>query len=199
MAAAERYWYNMVVMQPEATSLVPAARAGSLPAFEGLFRAHQQRVYGLALHLLGDPSAAEDVTQEAFLKAWEHLPRLRNDRAFYGWLRRITLNLVTDRLRSAPAEEPLDDETALRVADPAAPPERAMEQAGAARRVREAVLALPEHQRLVVAMYYWEEMPVEEIARALGIARGTVLSRLARGRETLKRRLGPHLQEVVVS
>ena len=66
-----------------------------------------------------------------------------------------------------------------------------MAAAGLARQVRRAVMALPEHQRVVMAMFYWEDMPVNEIARVLGIARGTVISRLARGREALRRRLGP--------
>jgi RNA polymerase sigma-70 factor (ECF subfamily) len=176
-------------MASEYISLVQAARSGSLEAFEQLFRDHERRIYGLALHMLGDVGAAEDVLQDTFLRAWENLHRLRHDKAFSGWLRRIALNLIWDRIRSRPPEAEMDLAVAERVPDPAPPVEGSLLRAHAAGQVQEAVLRLPAHQRVVLAMYYWEDMPVNDIAAALGIARGTVISRLARGREALRRRL----------
>lgn len=184
-------------MTADEKSLVRAAQRGSLEAFEHLFRAHERRIYTLALHMVGDVSLAEDLTQDTFVRAWENLRRLRHEQAFSGWLRRIALNLVWDHIRHRPDTEGLEEEHAERLADPADPPGLAVSREALARRVQVAVMSLPEHQRLVVAMYYWEDMPVNEIARVLGIARGTVISRLARGREALRRKLGPALRASV--
>lgn len=193
MASAAETLYNARAMARESTSLVRQAQAGSLTAFEQLFRAHEPRIYSLALHMVGDVAAAEDLTQDTFVRAWENLRRLRHEQAFGGWLRRIALNLIWDHLRSSHTTEEITEAGAEVWADPAAPPEELASDSALARRVQAAVLALPEHQRVVVAMYYWEDMPVNDIARVLGIARGTVISRLARAREAMRRRLGPTL------
>jgi RNA polymerase sigma-70 factor (ECF subfamily) len=181
-------------MASEGTSLVREAQGGSLRAFEQLFRGHEQRIYSLALHMVGDAAAAEDLTQDTFVRAWEHLRRLRHERAFGGWLRRIALNLIWDHLRGRQTGEELSDDDSEAWPDPAAPLDQTLAEEALARKVQAAVLALPAHQRVVVAMFYWEDMPVNDIARVLGIARGTVISRLARGREALRRRLGPTLE-----
>jgi RNA polymerase sigma-70 factor (ECF subfamily) len=184
-------------MTLDSTALVRQAQGGSLPAFEQLFRAHEQRIYSLALHLVGDVAVAEDLTQDSFVRAWENLRGLRHEAAFSGWLRRIALNLIWDHIRRGWGTEELSDAQAEAWPDPGAPAEQVLAEGALARKVQAAVLGLPEHQRVVVAMYYWEDMPVNEIARALGIARGTVISRLARGRDALRRRLGPTLEASV--
>ena len=195
MASLADVRYNGLPMAADDNQLVRDAQRGSLAAFEGLFRSHEKRVYHLALHMLGDAEAAEDVTQEAFVRAWGSLQHLRQRKAFGGWVRRIALNLIWDCLRARPREEPLGAELATAQAEGADPPEVAVVRAGIARTVREAVMDLPEHQRLVVTMFYWEGMGVKEIAAALGIARGTALSRLARGREALRPRLATMVAE----
>ena len=195
MATTADRLYNRQAMAQEHTSLVQQAQGGSLQAFEQLFRAHEQRIYSLALHMVGDAAAAEDLTQDTFVRAWENLSRLRHEAAFAGWLRRIALNLAWDSLRRRQGTEQVNDEEAESWPDPqAVSPAHAAGEAGLAQKVQAAVLALPEHQRVVVAMFYWEDMPVNDIAHTLGIARGTVISRLARGREALRRRLGPTLE-----
>ena len=194
MASAAQTLYNRQAMAQEQTSLVRQAQGGSLRDFEQLFRAHEQRIYGLALHMVGDVAIAEDLTQDTFVRAWENLRRLRHEQAFGGWLRRIALNLIWDHLRRREVGEPLGDEEVQLWPSADAPADEVLAEAGLARKVQSAVMALPEHQRVVVAMFYWEDMPVNEIARVLGIARGTVISRLARGRETLRRRLGPTVE-----
>jgi RNA polymerase sigma-70 factor, ECF subfamily len=181
-------------MAQEHTSLVRQAQSGSLRAFEQLFRAHEQRIYSLALHMVGDVAVAEDLTQDTFVRAWENLRRLRHEQAFGGWVRRIALNLIWDHIRRRQITEPLGDEEVQLWPSSDPPADEAMAEAGLAHKVQGAVMALPEHQRVVVAMFYWEDMPVNEIAHVLGIARGTVISRLARGREALRRRLGPTLE-----
>ena len=172
---------------------VEAARAGDQKAFEALFHAHKDAVYSLVLHFARDPEVAADVTQDTFVRAWEQLPRLRAPEAFGGWLRAMAMNLVRDHFRHAHDTDPLDE--AVLVAGDDDPPERVAEQAERAHILREAILALPDHQRVILAMYHLEGMTVGDIVAALGLPKGTVVSRLARGRETLRRRLAPYIEE----
>ncbi len=173
----------------DTAELVRRSRAGDTRAFEVLFRRYQDTIYRLALYLLTDPSVAEDVTQEVFVRAWEHLERLRDDKAFGGWLRMIALNLCRDAQRRQP---PLSQAEAV---DPDFKPtdDRGVEDQATGNvidaAVRRAVASLPAHQRLVVAMHHLEDMDVETIAQVLNLPRGTVLSRLARGRQMLRNKL----------
>lgn len=172
---------------------VVAAQAGDQKAFEALFRAHKDAIYSLILHFARDPEVAADVTQDTFVRAWEQLPRLRAPEAFGGWLRAMAMNLVRDYFRHTHDTDPLD--AAAFVAGNEEPPEQVAEQTERAHILREAILALPEHQRVVLAMYHLEGMTVGDIVAALGLPKGTVVSRLARGRETLRRRLAPYIEE----
>jgi len=175
----------------DSTAVVARAKAGDVQAFETLFRDHHVRVHNLAYSILGDRTEAEDVTQRAFVKAWEELPRLREVAAFAGWLNRIAANLARDVARSRAARkvpanhsEPTGDK-----ADQGLLAEERDAQ------VHRAIGSLPEHQREVVIMYHLQGVPVQEVAEQLGIAQGTVLSRLARGREALRRKLAPYVEQ----
>lgn len=173
---------------------VRAAQSGDRGAYERLYRAHKDAVYSLAMHFLSDADAAADVTQEAFVRGWEQLPRLREAGAFGGWVRTMAMNLVRDHYRRSRDSDPLDERAPVASAE-AGPDESAVGRAQD-RAVREAVLGLPEHQRVPVVMHYLEGRPVAEVAEALGVPRNTVISRLARGREALRRRLGPYIDQV---
>jgi len=149
--------------------------------------------------LTGDEEVAADLTQETFVKAWRALPRLRESQAFGGWLRIIATNLVRDHSRRRKPERAMTDESAeegveLDPADGAPSAADHLAQQASYRAIREAVGRLPEPQRLVIVMYHFEDKPVAEIAADLGIPLGTVLSRLARGREALRRRLKPYVE-----
>lgn len=177
--------------------LVQRAKAGDQRAFESLFREHQANMYRLALHFTRSPETAADVTQEAFVKAWEQLPRLRDEAAFSGWLRSILLNAARDAWRQRQPHTALDDDAdgAEGLPDPGPPPENGIAEAQFEETVRRAVMSLPEHQRTVVVMHHLEGKPVDEIAADLGLKKGTVVSRLSRGRDLLKRKLEGHLPE----
>jgi len=172
---------------------VKAAQSGDAEAYERLYRAHKDAVYSLAMHFLRDADAAADVTQEAFVRGWEQLPRLREATAFGGWVRTMAMNLVRDFYRRSRDSDPLDEGAPLASGD-SGPDERTVARAQD-RAVREAVLGLPEHQRVPVVMHYLEGRPVAEVADALGVPRNTVISRLSRGREALRRRLGPYIDQ----
>jgi RNA polymerase sigma-70 factor (ECF subfamily) len=177
---------------------VARAKAGDVRAFEALFRDHHVRVYNLVYSILGDRAEAEDVTQRAFVRAWEELPRLRDPAAFAGWLNRIAANLARDVGRSPAARTtaPDDPEPLMeRMGDAAGAPDEGLLAEERQAHVHRAIGALPEHQREVVIMHHLQGVPVQEVAEQLGLAQGTVLSRLARGREALRRRLAPHVEQ----
>lgn len=179
--------------------LVTLAQAGDEQAFAVLYRRYARTVYSLARHLLGDDERAMDVTQEVFVKAWQALPRLREADALPSWLRIITTNIVRDHGRRRKPEVTMTDQESedsprVEVADGSCAVADSLIHEEIRRAVREAVVRLPEPQRIVIIMHHFEDRPVAEIAAELRLPLGTVLSRLARGREALRRRLAPHLE-----
>ncbi len=181
----------------DTVKLVAQARDGDQRAFAGLYSAYGRLIYSVVRHMVGDDETAADLTQETFIKAWRSLSRLKEPAAFAGWLRMIALNLTRDHVRGRRPTEPLENEdedgNPRQWADDGAGPDEQAESAQFQAQVRDAVMRLNEEQRLVVVMHHLEGMPVADIAETLQIPVGTVLSRLARGREALKRKLSPHL------
>lgn len=179
--------------------LVVRAQKGDHKAFEQLFRDHHVRVYNLVTYTVGDRTRAEDVTQQAFVRAWEELPRLREPQAFAGWLGRIARNLAWDHVRSPASREQTggaaDTESAPEPASPEPGPEGPVVEQERDEQVHAAVASLSEHQREVVVMHHLEGTPVQEVAQKLGLPQGTVLSRLARAREALRRKLAPYVEQ----
>lgn len=184
---------------PEA-NLVEQAKKGDQEAFALLFQRHQRVIYSLIRHLTADEEAAADLTQECFVKAWHALPRLRTTCAFGGWLRIIATNLVRDHSRRRKPERTMTDNTTedspeLEAVDEGLSLDDNLVLTEHQNAIRQAVARLPEPQRTVVVMHHFEDVPVAEIAQQLGIPLGTVLSRLSRGRETLRRRLKPYVEQ----
>jgi RNA polymerase sigma-70 factor (ECF subfamily) len=160
--------------------------AGEAAAFEGIVRRWQGRLLGLAWRFCRDRGVAEDMAQEAFVKAFRSLASFRGDAAFSTWLTAVALNTYRSRLR---AEGPplasleLDAELA---AEPGALREMLRHERDEA--VRRAVLALPARYRDALVLYYFQEQDLAQAAAILGIAEGTLKARLHRGRELLRRR-----------
>jgi RNA polymerase sigma-70 factor (ECF subfamily) len=167
-------------------SWVMRAQRGELEAFRKLWETCFPRMKRLADHLCGDTAQADDLVQAAFVQAWKALPTLREPGAFVGWLRRILVNRTRDFWRAQKPNDSLDDDSSFEPVDCEPLVTEAMEAQERQEAVRRAVAALPEPQRFVVALYYLEEMEVLEVASTLGIPKGTVLSRLSRGREALR-------------
>ena len=147
--------------------------------FVRLVREHSRSMFRAARALLDSDAAAEDAMGEAVLLAWQSYPRLRNPAAAKSWLLRICVNCACGQRRKTGRE------VALEGLEERVAPERDEERSY----LWDAVRALPEDQRLAVLLYYYEDMPVAEIARTLGIAQGTVQSRLRRGRDRLRQML----------
>ncbi|HEU0129959.1 MAG TPA: sigma-70 family RNA polymerase sigma factor, partial [Mycobacteriales bacterium] len=149
-------------------SLLAGVAAGDADAMAALVRRYQRRVYGLARTVLGDAAAAEDVAQEAFVRAWRHAEAFDPRRASAAtWLLAITRNLAIDALRLRRAD-PVDPAAllALGLADPGARPEEAAVAADEARRVRAAIGALPEEQRRALVRAAFLGQTAREIGAA---------------------------------
>jgi RNA polymerase sigma-70 factor, ECF subfamily len=173
--------------------LLAKARGGNLFAFEEIVKRYQRRVYATAYRILRRPDLADDVAQDAFLRAYEALHRFDLARPFGPWICRIAANLAINHVRSPEArEEGLPEghgETPAPTEDPLT---RVLE--GEAQAVLEAALGqLPAEQRAVFTLRVHDELSYREIAEALGIQLGTVMSRLSRARERLREALVPYL------
>jgi RNA polymerase sigma-70 factor (ECF subfamily) len=179
------------------TFLLARARQGDLSAFEEVVRRYQRRVYGVALRIVRSHAVADDVAQEALLRAWRSLDRFELGRPFGPWVCRIAANLAVNHVRSPLAREyPLPDEHG-EAATPAASPLEAILDDEAQRVLDAALETLSAEQRAVFVLRAVEEMSYAEIAEALQISPGTVMSRLFRAREKLARAVAPYLGSAV--
>ena len=162
-------------------ALVACATRGDHSAFETLVRRYQDRVLNLARRIVSDPDAAQDVAQEAFIKAYRQLHRFRGEARFSTGLYRITVNEARAYLRAQRRRRARwEKQAALELTDPAAAPE---EPGPLVALLQE----LPEKQRVALALFYLQGLSVAEIAQAAGAPTGTVKARLSRGREWLRR------------
>lgn len=169
--------------------LVELARAGDRPAFGELLRRHDDRMRGLAYRLMADRDRMDDALQEAYFKAFRALPRFQAGRDFGTWLYRITYNACIDELRRH-RRNPLTNEDPVDPVSRDPGPERVV---GAAETVRSVLASLPVDQRVTVVLVDGEGFDHLGAAEILGVAPGTVASRLHRARRVLRRILGEEL------
>jgi RNA polymerase sigma-70 factor, ECF subfamily len=193
MRLSGRPYHSREVMGPDESFLIARARRGDPSAFEEIVRLYQRRVYGVALRIVRAHDVADDVTQEAFLRAWRSLDRFELGRPFGPWVCRIAANLAVNHVRSPRArEEGLPDghaETRTNAPGPLG----ALLDAEGATVLERAMGQLPQEQRAVLVLRVVEELSYAEIAETLGISPGTVMSRLFRARERLAQALSPYL------
>jgi RNA polymerase sigma-70 factor (ECF subfamily) len=164
-------------------ALVRAACAGSESALEALFRRHWRRAHQAAYLVCLDPTGAEDIAQEAFLAAVRALDRFDQRRPFGPWLHRIVVNRAIDWTRARGARREV---SVITISEAGSEPR--YEEGSGAELVR-ALAELPPEHRAVIVMRYLQDLSPGEIARALGLPRGTVNSRLRRGLDKLSQRL----------
>jgi len=171
--------------------LIAQAQQGDRGAFGELVRCHREGVINVVYRMCGDANLAEDAAQEAFIRAWQHLPRYRPQSPFRNWLYRIATNVALDALRRE--RETVDVDSISLVAHNDGP-EAAMEGQERGERVREAVLALPPASQAVLVLREYEGLSYREIAETLGIPSGTVMSRLNYARNRLRESLAAELE-----
>jgi len=177
---------------PADAEIVQKARGGDHQAFRVLVERYQGRAYGLALRVLRDEDAARDVVQDGFLKAYGSLDRFEGRSSFYTWLYRIVMNLCLDRKRRDRSDREvewndevatgLEGEGTLAATDPGVAAER-RELRDA---LQEAISSLPEDARRTIQLREIDGLSYQEIAAALGIPKGTVMSRLHYARRRLR-------------
>ncbi|MBF8255502.1 MAG: RNA polymerase ECF-type sigma factor [Anaerolineales bacterium] len=177
----------MTMDQASDRLLVQRTRGGDVNAFGELVQRYQTSVFSVCYRLLGD-AEAEDLAQEAFLRAFRRLASFDVERPFGPWMRRVAANLCLNTLqqrRPAPAE--LDDEADEVPGDPREMPELAGDRAEIAQRVRSGLLRLPDSYRAVIELRHYQDMSYDEIAATLGIGVGEVRTRLFRARRMMAR------------
>ena len=182
--------------------LVARAQRGDKQAFELLVEKYQRKLARLLSRFIRDPAEVEDVTQEAFIKAYRALPAFRGDSAFYTWLYRIGINTAKNYLmamgRRAPTSTEVEAEEAegfeegeqLRDINT---PESMLLSSEIARTVNATIEQLPEELRTAIQMREIEGMSYEDIAKAMDCPIGTVRSRIFRAREAIAEQLRPLL------
>jgi len=171
--------------------LIALAQQGDRQAFGELVRRHREGVVNVVYRMCGDANLAEDAAQEAFIRAWQHLPGYRPRSPFRNWVYRIATNVALDVLRREKETVDLD---ALPLVNPGKGPEDAVEGIELGQRVGQAVLALPPASRVVLVLREYEGLSYREIADALGIPIGTVMSRLNYARTRLRQSLALYLE-----
>ena len=183
--------YNHIAMAKACDrDLVLQARRGATQAYGELVQRYQASVFGVCLRMMEERQEAEDMTQDAFLRAYQHLDTYDTERPFGPWIRRVAANLCLNRLaRSRRAVMPLEDELdqPSESADPG--PEALTEIKEQQEIVRAAVLSLPPHYRAVIELRHFQGLRYAEISEVLGIPLSDVKSHLYRARQRLARRL----------
>ena len=169
--------------------------------FDQLIRRHHKHAYNIAYRMTGNHADAEDLTQEAFLRAFRFFGNYRRDWPFDNWLYKIMSNLFVDDLRRRPKariqslDQPIDtgnqsDEVFLEIADSASNPEKLVMHDALDEHVQRALNSLPKEFRMTVVLADIEGLSYEEISEAMHCSLGTVRSRLHRGRKLLRARIG---------
>ncbi len=158
--------------------LILRMQQDDLDAFEAFFERHRGLIHRTAYGLTGDRQVAEEILQDTFLRAYRHRNTLRTDISPVPWLHRVALNLCYSRLsRRKLAVEPIG-ETTQEVRDAGPGPADQAEREELRTTIRTAIAALPPKHQSVIVLYYLHGMALQETAQALGIALGTVKSRL---------------------
>ena len=167
-------------------ALVDRAARGDIEAFEKLYQANSGRVYVLCLRMTGDPALAEELAQEAFVRAWQKLDSFRGASAFSTWMHRVTVNVVLGHRRSTARRE-----SQLQVVGEDFPGHAAAREAWPAEAIdlERAVASLPDGARTVFVLHDVEGYRHREISDLMGIAVGTSKAQLHRARKMLRKAL----------
>ncbi len=168
------------------SGLAGRAAAGDVEAFEELYRVNVGRVYALCLRMAGDPTLAEELAQEAFVRAWQKLGSFRGASAFSTWLHRVTVNVVLGHRRSTARRE-----TRVSAVGDNLPRDVAVREARTAESIDldRAISSLPDGARTVFILHDVEGFRHREVSRLMGIAVGTSKAQLHRARKLLRKAL----------
>ncbi len=175
--------------------LAEKAKAGDQSAFEQLVIENQNKVYSLALRLVNDREEAADLAQEAFVKAWQGLSSFQGESSFATWVYRLTTNVCIDHLRKKKRREGVEPSVSLNdeesgwaePADRESDPQLLLERSERGKALARALARLPDWQRRTLVLRELSGLSYQEIGDALDIDLGTVKSRIARARLSLRK------------
>ena len=173
--------------------MIRRVQHGDVDAFGLLVTAYEKNVFNVALQMLGNREDAQDIAQEAFLKAYNSLSSFRGDSQFSSWLYRIVSNLCLDFKRrqsrrpssSLTVEDDDGENVQLDIADESQSPETLLERKLTREAVRRGLAELPDEQRQILLLREIQGLSYEEIGEAMGLEAGTVKSRIFRARKKL--------------
>jgi RNA polymerase sigma-70 factor (ECF subfamily) len=173
---------------PDEQALVARAQQGDMDAFEALVVRYERYVYNLALRLVANPDEAEDLAQQAFVRAWRALPKFRGQAKFSTWLYRIVTNVCYSCLPQIKKELAMlvTDEEALNMPDERQAVEPGLLDTELKEHLHLAIEALPEGYRLLLILRHLQELSYEEIVQVTGLPLGTVKTGIFRARRRLK-------------
>ena len=174
-------------------AVIQAVLDGDINAYELLVKEYEKNVYNLALRMVGNSEDAADMSQEAFIKAYNSLTSFRGDSKFSVWLYRIVSNVCLDYLRSRGRRQTVSlstenddgEDVEIDIADETQSPERLLDRRLTRDAVRRGLAALPPEHRQLLLLREIQGLSYDEIADALGIEAGTVKSRIFRARKKL--------------
>jgi RNA polymerase sigma-70 factor (ECF subfamily) len=175
------------------------AQKGDRAAYDRLVQKYRKQVYRWAYHLVRTHDLADEVTQDVFVRTYQALERLDPDRPLGAWLCRSTTNIALNLLRKHQFRTRWVEENRPETPStdkPASQPDAAYRSQRLVSRIQRAIDSLPPMYRAVILLRIKEEMSYEEIAEALGVSIGTVMSRLARARQKLRNILGDIMDEL---
>ncbi|MBK9711845.1 MAG: sigma-70 family RNA polymerase sigma factor [Kouleothrix sp.] len=191
-------------MAEPSADMIRRAQAGDREALTGLIVSQQHYVYSIAMSVLKNPDDAADLTQDAFIRLVRALPQYTGESRFTTWLYRLVVNLGRDELRrrgrqvpiAPPSDDADDPDPMSTVADDDrwADPSAALDSQELRSEVRRALAQLDEHHRLVLTLYYFDDMKYTDIAEVLDMPLNTVKSHIRRGKERLAALLSAHDQ-----
>ena len=172
-------------------------KKGDQNAFAEIVEIYKDKVYQLCYRMTGNPFEAEDIAQEAFIRAYVNIDRFQMDRKFSTWLFRIATNLCIDRLRKRKPDYSLDAEISgtegmtlySQIASRDHPPDQEVENLEIQSLIQQEIMKLPEKYRSAIILKYIEELSLQEISEILDLPIGTVKTRIHRGREALRKQL----------
>ena len=181
------------VAEGDETALVAASKRGDQDAFAQLVQQHQRRVFNLVFRMLQDYEETNEVTQEAFLAAWQGLPSFRGDARFSTWLYRIAYNCALKQLEQRKRDKALQavvaSEQIIAQANNTGQIDAELEAHTRLEIVREQLSHLPAKYRIVLVLRHLQDMTYEEMAEILTMPIGTIKTHLFRARNLLKERL----------
>jgi RNA polymerase sigma-70 factor (ECF subfamily) len=178
--------------------LIVKAKRGDTSAFESLVRKYQKPIYYLCYRMTGAHQAADDLSQDVFIKAYFALSRFKEEMNFFSWIRKIAVNRAINYLKVWKREKTMGGNE-MRIsqnpdASPQEMPEETYQRKQMVEKFKQALEELTAEQRAIFVLKVYENQSYEQIALTLNIPEGTVMSRLSRARQKLKNAMSEYLR-----